>query len=166
MNKFIVTEYPATDETKPVLYKVYFANRSYLHKGKKLRESVDRFLDDVDRGIRGMKYPDSYSEVVKYCQQYPQVHKVMVEVVLNAEPAKLLRKETAMYKAIKNDPETLNRLDIEPYKPEWMLKEVFQKRCDPCLKTGVVSGKKIAFRFCPNCGHINLPKPSSSKTPQ
>lgn len=157
MNKFTTNQLPETKEEKPVLYRVFFSNMYYLHKSKTLKDGLDRFLDDVFRGIRGMKYPESYSEVVKYCLKYPAMHKIMVEVVLNSEPDKVLRKETAMYKAMKNDPLTLNRLDIEPYKPEWMIKQSLGKRCDKdaCIKAGTIGNKKQSFKFCPNCGRLN-----------
>jgi hypothetical protein len=156
MNKFFYSDYPVTDETKPVLFKVFFGNKYYyLHKGKKLKESTDRFLDDIYRGMRGKICPEYYSEVVKYCNKHPQVYKVTIEVVLNDEPDKILRKETALYKSMRKDPEALNRLDIEPYKPEWMLRDSYQKRCENCIKSGVIGSKKISFKFCPNCGRIN-----------
>lgn len=159
MNKFSIIEIPETDDTKPVLFKVWFANRYYIHKGKKLRESMDRFLDDVDRGIRGKVFPPDYSYVVDYCKKHPQVYKVTIEVLLNDLPAKLLKLEDKLFKGFKNDPETLNDKQTPAYRPEWMLREIFHKRCveNGCIKNGVVSGKKIVFKFCPNCGHLNKP---------
>lgn len=154
-NKFKVIEYPETNPDLPVLYKVHFANRYFIHKGKKLRDSVDRFLDDVDRGIREKKYPEDYANVVKYCNTHPQVYKVTIEVLLNDTPAKLLKMEDKLFKGFKNDPETLNDEKKPSYRPEWMLKEMFQKRCDPCVTSGILGGKKAKFRFCPNCGHLN-----------
>lgn len=157
MNKFTTAPLPPVNDEKPVLYKVFFSNMYYLHKSKTLKEGVDRFLDDIFRGIRGKVSPESYSEVVKYCLKYPAIHRVSVELVLNADPDKILKKELAMRKSMKNDPCSLNRLDLEPYKPEWMIKQALQKRCDndSCIKSGVVSGKKQSFRFCPNCGRLN-----------
>lgn len=157
MNKFTITELPETKEDKPVLYRVYLSDKYYLHKSKTLKEGVDRFLDDVFRGIRGKSCPESYSEVVKYCLKYPAMHKVTVEVVLNAEPDKVLRKETVLYRTMRTDPRTLNRLDLEPYKPEWMIKQSLGKRCDKdaCIKAGDVNKKKLSFKFCPNCGRLN-----------
>ncbi len=77
MNKFSVIEYPEVkNDSNPVLYKVNFANRYYIHKGKKLRDSVDRFLDDVDRGMRGKSCPPDFAHVVEYCKKHPQVYKV------------------------------------------------------------------------------------------
>lgn len=155
MNKFIVTEYPETDESKPVLFRVFFAGKYFLHKGKKLQESVDRFLDDIYRGMRGKSCPESYSEVVKYCNKYPNIYKVTVDIVLNAEPDKIIKKEGTLYKSIGKDPDSLNRADIEPYKPEWMLRDAYQKRCENCIKSGLIEGKKTKFKFCPNCGRVN-----------
>lgn len=153
MNKFLVAEYPATDETKPVLYKVFFANNYYLHKGKKLRESVDRFLDDVWRGMRGKSFPAQYSEVILHCNAHPSLYKVTIDVVLNDTPARILKKEEELYETFKKDKLDLHVPDMPPYKPEWMLKEMYQKRCDPCIKSAIVDGKKMKFRFCPRCGH-------------
>jgi hypothetical protein len=157
MNKFSVEEYPETDEINPVIYKVHFANRYYVHKGKKLRESVDRFLDDIDRGTRDKQYPEDYAEVVKYCRTHPQVHKVAIEVLLNDVPAKLLKLENKLFKGFKDDPDTLNNPDKLAYRPEWMLKEVFRERCEDngCIKAGVLNKKKVKFKFCPNCGRLN-----------
>ena len=157
MNKFSIGELPETDKDKPVLYKVFFSDKYYLHKGKLLAESLTRFLDDVFRGTRGKGCLESYSEVVKHCQKYPSMYKVTVELVLNAEPDKVLKKETALYKAMKNDDSSLNRLDLEPYKPEWMLKQSLGKKCDnkACIKSGIIAGKTKSFRFCPNCGRLN-----------
>lgn len=155
MNKFSIIEYPKTDDTKPVLYKVFFANRYFVHKGKKLRESVDRFLDDVDRGMRGKVCPPDYANVVDYCKKHPQVYKVTIEVLLNDVPAKLLKMEDRLFKGFKNDPEALNDPQKPAYRPEWMLKDIYQQRCDPCITNGTIEGKKTKFRFCPNCGHLN-----------
>jgi hypothetical protein len=140
-----------------VLYKVTFGNsgKYYLHKGKKLDESVDRFLDDVYRGMRGKGCPDTYSKVVDFCKKYPAIHKVGIEIVSNAPPDTILKKEAALYKSMKKDEDSLNRLDIAPYKPEWMIREALQKRCENCLKSGVIGKKKTAFKFCPNCGRLN-----------
>lgn len=155
MNKFSVIEYPEVkNDANPVLYKVNFANRYYIHKGKKLRDSVDRFLDDVDRGMRGKSCPSDYVHVVEYCKKHPQVYKVSIEVILNDVPAKLLRAEDRLFKGFKSDQETLNDKEAKSYRPEWMLKEIYQERCDPCISSGVVGGKKMKFRFCPNCGHV------------
>lgn len=157
MNKFSIESIPIADNSKPVLYKIYLGNRYYLHKGKTLQESAERFLEDVFRGMRGKSCPESYSNAVEYCNLHPQIYKAVLELVLNADPDKILRKETALYKSMKNDDESLNRLDIEPYKPEWMLKQAIGKRCDKeaCIKSGIIEGKGKSFRFCPNCGRLN-----------
>ncbi len=155
MNKFIISELPETDAAKPVLYKVHFSNRYYIHKGKTLKDSLDRLLDDVFRGMRGKKCSELYSNIVAHCLKYPSMHKVSVEVLLNADPAKILRKETALYKSMKGDISSLNRLDLEPYKPEWMVKQSLQERCEQCIPNGIVDGKKRTFKFCPNCGRLN-----------
>jgi len=157
MNKFSIGELPETDNDKPVLYKVYFSDKYYLHKGKLLADSLTRFLDDVFRGIRGKKYPESYSEVVKHCLKYPSMYKVTVEVVFNGEPGKLLKKESALYKTMKTDANCLLLPQSEPYKPEWMLKQSLGQRCEKeaCIKSGAIEGKKKLFKFCPNCGRLN-----------
>lgn len=161
MTKFTVQDYPEVkDESKPVLYKVWFGNNYYIHKGKKLKESVDRFLEDVFRGMRNKSCPPQYSEVVKHCLKYPAIHKVMVELISNAEPDTIFKKESALYKAAKNDEFSLINSEIEPYKPEWMIKQALQKRCDndACITSGVVNKKKLQFKFCPNCGRLNKVK--------
>lgn len=157
MNKFIITSIPDIDNEKPVLYKVFIGTKGayYLHKGKKLKESVDRFLDDVYRGMRSKGCPEFYSKVVEYCNKFPAIHQVSVEVIYSGEPSAVLKKEAALYKTMKKDSLSLNRLDIEPYKPEWMLRDTFQKRCENCIKSGIVNAKKITFKFCPNCGRLN-----------
>lgn len=157
MTKFTLGALPPTDTTKPVLYKVGFSDKYYLHKSKTLKEGVERFLDDVFRGMRGKSCPESYSEVVKYCLKYPAIHKVSIEVILNSEPDKILRKEAALYKSMRLDQKSLNRLDLEPYKPEWMIKQALGKRCDngACMKSGIIGTKKQLFKFCPNCGRLN-----------
>lgn len=166
MNKFIIAEMPNENELdllQPVLYKIHIGTRYYLHKGKTLKESVDKLLDDVFRGMRGKKYPEQYSKLIEYCNKYPSVHKVVVELVFNGVPDKLLKMETKLYKEMANDDISLNRLDIEPYKPEWMIKETLQKRCTECL-THILYGekgkpsKKLVFKFCPNCGRLNKKK--------
>lgn len=156
MNKFLITEIPVVeDETKPVLYKIWIGKRYYLHKGKALKDSAERFLDDVFRGMRSKSCPEAYTKVVEYCALHPQIYKASLDVVLNSDPAKVLRKEAIMYKAMKTDEESLNRLDLEPYKPEWMIRQSLQARCEICVKTGIVNGKTMAFKFCPNCGRLN-----------
>lgn len=156
MHKFKVTLPDVViDNSKPALYKVHFKDRYYLHKGKVFGESVERLLDDIFRGMRGKKVPDCYSNVVDHCNKYPSLYKVEVELVLNDSPDKILRKETVLYKAMKTDPASLNRLDIAPYKPEWMIKQSLQSRCEECITTGVINDKKTKFKFCPNCGRLN-----------
>lgn len=157
MNKFTISNLPDTNEEKPVLYRVYFSNMYYLHKSKTLKEGLDRFLDDIFRGIRGMKYPEAYLNVVAHCLKYPAMHKVVVEVVLNADPDKILRKEASLYQAMKSDKLSLNNLKIEPYVPEWMIKQSLGKRCDKnaCIKSGSINNRKQSFRFCPLCGRLN-----------
>lgn len=159
MNKFIVSILPTKkpiNEDLPVLYKVNIGNgKYYLHKSKKLIEGAERLMDDVYRGMRSKGCPEAYSEVVKYCNQYPAIHKVSVELVLNAEPGKVLKMETKLYKSMLRDSNSLNRIDLEPYKPEWMIKQALQSRCEQCLPDGIVNGKKLKFRFCPNCGRLN-----------
>lgn len=158
MNKFTIVEIPEVrDETKPVLYKIHLGNRYYLHKGKTLVESAEKLLDDVFRGMRGKKCPEAYSKVVEYCKLHPQVYKAVLEVVFNGEPGTILKKETAFYNQKKPDELSLNRYDVEPYKPEWMIKQTLQKRCENPITGGVVNGKKIKFKFCPNCGRLNKP---------
>jgi len=155
MTKFILSDFPPTDETKPVLYKIELGNRYYLHKGKTLRESAERFLEDIFRGMRGKSCPEAYSKVVEYCKLYPQVYRSNIEVVLNDDADKILKKEASLYKSMKNNFESLNRTDLEPYKPEWMIKQSLQKRCENPITEGIVNGKKIKFKFCPNCGRLN-----------
>lgn len=157
MNKFTVTNRNdcKADDTKPSLYVISIGKKNYLHKSKTLWDGVDKFLDDVFRGMRGKSCPEFYSNVVDYCNEYPAINKVSVQIILNDAPDKILKKEAALLKSAKNDITSLNRTDLPQLKPEWMLKATFQKRCDNCISSGVVSGKKISFKFCPNCGRIN-----------
>lgn len=158
MNKFVIAEILNTEVIEvshPVLYKIHIGTRYYLHKGKTLNESVDKLLDDVFRGMRGKKYPEQYKNLVEYCNKYPAIHKVVVELVFNGLPDKLLKMEAKLYKEMANDELTLNRLDIPPYKPEWMIKESMQSRCENCIKIGIASNKKMKFKFCPSCGRLN-----------
>jgi len=161
MNKFTIAE-SSKDQIEglnnelPVLYKILIGNRYFLHKGKTLNESLKRFLDDVFRGIRGLKScPKEYANVVAYCKKYPAINKVSVSVVLNDNPENVLKMEEAMYKVIADDPESLNDPEIKPYKPEWMLRDVVNERCENCLTVGIVDGKKTKFNFCPICGRVN-----------
>jgi hypothetical protein len=154
MHKFIIQDVPKTDPENPVLYKVQFGNMYYLHKGKLLFDSIEKFLDDVFRGMRGKKCSESYSKVVEHCRKYPALHKVSIEIVLNGEPEKILKKEAQLYKTMAKDKLSLNRTDIEPYKPEWMIKSSLQKRCGDCIQSGIIDDKKMLFKFCPVCGRL------------
>jgi hypothetical protein len=158
MNKFIIAEMPKEDEinqNNPVLYRIHIGTRYYLHKGKILKDSVNKLLDDIFRGIRGKIYDERYSLLVEYCAKYPAIHKVVVELISNDVPAKILKLESSMYKTMKTDELALNRLDIAPYKPEWMIKQSLQARCNECIGKGIINGKSAKFKFCPNCGRIN-----------
>lgn len=155
MNKFQIISIPDTDPEQPVLYKLLIGTKYYLHKGKILKDSAERFLDDVFRGMRNKKCPEEYSNVVEYCLKFPSIHRIALEVVLNGPPAKILAKEKALYKKIVKDRESLNRADIAPYTPEWMIRQTMQERCEKCIPSGVVAGKKVVFKFCPNCGRLN-----------
>lgn len=152
MNKYTIAEVPEANIDAPVLYRIHIGSKYYLHKGKTLKESLDLFLDNCFRGLRGKSYNPAYINFIDYCRRYPALHKVEAEVVFNGAPDKLLALETKMYKTMKNDEATLNNLEIKPYQPEWMLKEKFQKRCDECIKVGFIDGKAQKFNFCPMCG--------------
>ena len=149
------------DPEKPVLYKLYFGDKYFLHKGKKLDDSIERLLDDIFRGMRSgkgdkvFKVNEAYSEVVAHCNRNPSLYKVVCEVVLNADPDKILRKEDSLYRQMKSDPQAFNITSIPPYKPEWMVKQSLQKRCENCITTGFINDKKAKFKFCPNCGRLN-----------
>lgn len=166
MHKFAITYVDGCDkeldETKPVLYKVWFGNAYYLHKGKKLRESVNRLLEDVFRKMRShvLQVDQQYVNIVAYCNKNTSLYKVSVELIMNDEAPKILKKEASLYKKMHSDPHTLNRMDIDPYTPEWMLRETLQARCENCLHNGVIAGKKTAFKFCPHCGRLNKKKTS------
>ena len=157
MNKFTITDLPEVNEEKPVLYKVYFGSNYYVHKGKKLKESLDRLLDDVFRGMRGKKSPKDYDKIVKLCLKYPAINKVSVQKLFNGDPLALLKKESTVLKFLYKDPLCLNDPETPPYKPEWMIKQTLGKRCDKdeCIKSGMVNNKKQSFKFCPNCGRLN-----------
>lgn len=160
MNKFTITELPETNEENPVLYKIYFGSNYYIHKGKKLKESLDRMLDDVFRGTRGKVCPKQYHEIVSLCRKYPSLHKVSVDVLLNSEPDKIIKKEAALLKSAYKDTMCLNDPKEPPYIPEWMMKETLGKRCDKsdCIKSGFFTlaiKLPVKFKFCPNCGRLN-----------
>jgi ribosomal protein L33 len=89
---------------------------------------------------------------------------VSVDIVLNDEASKVMLREDQLWKELggKGYEDCLNRLDIPPYKPEWMLKDKFQSRCEECVTSGILERKnnkkdatKVKFRFCPNCGRLN-----------
>ena len=155
MTKFIINNFPETNEELPVLYDVLFAGRHYLHKGKKLKESADRFLEDVFRGMRDKSCPQQYQKVVDFCKKYPAIYQVQLSLIMNETAPKILKKEKALLKKRIKDEYSLNRTDMEPYTPEWMLKESMQARCDNPVTEGIVGGKKLRFKFCPNCGRLN-----------
>lgn len=157
MHKFIVSEYPAVKKPdQPVLYKVWFGNKFYVHKGKVLKDSVEKLLDDVFRGIRGLNCSDLYSNIVAHCKKYPAITRLTVELIANDIPQKIINKEASFYKD-KNNPNSLIDTNKTPYIPEWMLKEKFKKRCEEsgCITSGTVNKKTMKFEFCPNCGHKN-----------
>ena len=160
-HKFIITTKLGeltkdVDESKPVLYKIMFGNTGnyYVHKGKLLVFSLDRLLEEVTRGTVGKSCSEYYKRIVEYCKSYPGVNKISVELIYNGQPSAVLSKEKALLDKMKKDPYSLNNFELEQLRPEWMLKDIFQKRCDECIPSGVVDGKKTKFRFCPNCGHL------------
>lgn len=163
MNKFTIAKVlnaETIDTTKPVLYKIHMGTKYYLHKGKDLHDSAIQFLDNVFRGMRGKTSLPAYANVVAYCKQFPAIYSVVLEVVANKDPDKILALEDKMYKSMAKDSLTLNDLSIPPYKPEWMLKSTYQARCTECI-THILYGakgekmKKMVFKFCPNCGRLN-----------
>lgn len=139
----------------PVLMRINIGTMFYITKGKRFKETVDFFLSDVDRGLRGLKNTPAVEKVVAYCKKFPQINKVSVDLLYNGQPQAVLTKEAALLKKNKSNPECLNDPNIPQYKPEWMQKDIFHKRCVECNHGGVLDGKKTVFRFCPNCGHIN-----------
>ena len=160
-HKFIIAEpIPETNESLPVLYKLHIGNKYYIHKGRKLKESANRLLYDVFRATKNAAKVDSkplviseyYSNLVDYCVKFPQVHKVMIELVLNDTPEKVLAMEAKLLKKASKDIECINRTDLAQYKPEWMLRDKYQKRCESCIESGVIGGKDMKFMFCPQCG--------------
>lgn len=157
MNKFSVTEDlngVTINEELPVLYNVYFGDKGYyyLHKSKEFKKGYEHFLDDIFRGIRKLKYPEMYIGVVYFCNKYPSLYKVRIELIANEEPTKLLKKEAALFRSMRNDGFSLNNFAIGQFKPEWMLRHTFKDKCETCTKTGRIGGKKISFNFCPICG--------------
>ncbi len=157
MTKFIIAKLPDDiDPSQYVLFKVFFGaqGRYYLHKGKELSVSLNKLLEEVFRGMRGKSCRDDYSKIVKYCTDNPSVNKVSVEVILNSDGEKILKREDKEYKAMAKDDLSLNRLDIKPYKPETWLRDILQDRCEKCISTGTLAGKKTKFKFCPNCGRV------------
>lgn len=157
MNKFTVTEElngKAIDDTLPVLYNVYFGDKGfyYLHKSKDFKKGYTHFLDDIFRGIRNFNYPPMFKNVVDFCNKYPSLYKVKVELIANEEPSKLLKTEAALYRKMAKDQFSLNDLKAGQFKPEWMLRHSFKDKCEICPKTGIISNKKTSFNFCPICG--------------
>ena len=153
MNKFLITSTPEVpDKESPVLFKILIGNKHYIHKGKEIKQSVDKFLDDVFRGLRDKVFPDAYIEFVKYCKAYPQMYQVAIQLILNDTPDKILKKEAQLLKEAKKDSNSLNNHDVAQLKPEWMLRHVFQEKCTLCHKNGIIDNKKVKFKFCPNCG--------------
>jgi len=158
MNKFIVSEYPEVKNPElPVLFKIYIGlkGKYFIHKGKKLKESVDSFLDNIDRFTRDKSCSEYFQKAGSYCKLNPGVNKASIEIVFNGVATSILSREKAMLDKTKKDPDCLNNHELPQLKPEWMLKEAFIKRCDPCITDGTINGKKAKFRFCPNCGHMN-----------
>ena len=157
MNKFTVTEDlggKIIDENLPVLYNVYFGDKGfyYLHKSKDFKKGYTHFLDDIFRGVRKLNYPDYYKNVVEFCNKYPSLYKVRVELLANEEPGKLLKTEASLLKKISKDSFSLNNFELGQLKPEWMLRHTFKDKCEICPKTGIISNKKTSFNFCPVCG--------------
>jgi len=142
------------DIDKPVLYKIIFNNGFYyLHKGKNLEQSYSKLLYDVFRAtIKDVTISDDYVNIVSYCKKYPQVNKVTIEVLLNAAPELILKKEKQLWSKAKKDSTCLNRSDKLPYTPEWMIRHKYLKRCEKCVSNGIVDGIKERFVFCPRCG--------------
>jgi hypothetical protein len=153
MHKFSV-DYPEYNPEKPVLYKIILGKKYFIHKGKDLKASTEKFLDDVFRGMRNKGCPDAYKNVVHYCNTNTALYKVSVEIILNADPDKILRKEDQLYKNI-DEEVCLNNPEVPPYRPEWMIKQSLQKRCETCITTGSINNKKTKFKFCPHCGRLN-----------
>jgi hypothetical protein len=158
MHKFIISNIDEieVDPSKPVLYKIHFGSKYYLHKGKTLRESADKLLYDVFRGMISPKAPtEAYRYIIEYCKQKTSLHKVSIEILLNSDPKKILAAEDKFYIKMKGDADSLNNLSVPPYKPEWMIKHTLQARCQACILSGIVNDKKTKFKFCPNCGRLN-----------
>jgi hypothetical protein len=133
---------------------VTFGNfKYYIHKSKNLKEGVNKFLDDVFRGMRGLSCSEYYKEAVDYCKRYPAVYEVKIDLILNSDPQSVLLREAKELRKYKNNTDCMNYLP--QFKPEWMLKEVYHQRCEKCISYGVVGKIKTQFRFCPNCGHLN-----------
>ncbi len=160
-HKFATThiEGQQKDKSLPILFKVIFkSGYYYLHKGKDLNESSERLLYDIFRGIvayqngKQLKLSEDILRVVDYCIRYPQINSVRLEVVFNGEPEKLLSIEKKEYNKGKKDPLCLNNFEVYPYTPEWMLRHKYAKRCEKCIKSGVVDDVKMKFIFCPKCG--------------
>lgn len=144
------------DEEKPVLYRINFGDtgKYYIHKGKLLVFSLNRFLEEVTRGTVGKFCSPHYKKASEYCALHPSVNKVSVELIYNGQPSAILSKEKSLLTKIKRDSSALHDHTLEQLRPEWMLKDIFQKRCTECIPFVITDGKKMKFRFCPNCGHL------------
>lgn len=160
MTKFTVVDTiygKAFKEDLPVIYKIYFGSNGkyYLHKGKRLDDSLKNFLYAVDRGIRGGKYAEEFHVVVNYLKLYPAIHKVTVEVVFNSEAENILAKEKSLLKSAYKDGDCMNDPKKPPYTPQWLEKITFKCDDGKCIRDGVVAKKKQSFKFCPVCGNRN-----------
>jgi len=152
MNKYSIAERVEVDIAYPVLYKIEIGKKYYLHKGKRLEDSLNKFLDDLFRGVRANEYKGVLHKAVDYCKKYPAIHKVSVNVVFNGNAEELLALEDKIYLEMATDDNSLNDTNIPPYKPEWMLK-TFIKRCAKCPSVGIVYGEEMVFNYCPKCSH-------------
>lgn len=163
MHKFSVTVVGdlKINAEHPTLYKVFFGNRGhfYLHKGKDFEKSYERFLYDVFRGLQmpngvPVKVSNYYDNVVLFLKKNPSIYKVGVMPILNASPEQVIKEEERLLRKYKKQKDTLslNKLELEQLKPEWMIKS-FIKKCSECI-SGVKNGNKRAthFKFCPMCG--------------
>lgn len=158
-HKFKITYFDTNivdGNTNPCLYKLWFAERYYIHKGKDLYSSVNRLLYDVFRKIvrPDVSISEYYEQIVWYCNKYPQINNVSIEVLGYYPPDKIIGVENALLKKAKGDNNCLNVKNA--YIPEWITKEVRKKRCESgCVKFGIVKNKKSKFAFCPECGRRN-----------
>lgn len=158
MNKYVIGNVEGEDivtSDNPTLYIVKFGRYNFIHKSKDFRKGLKSLLDDVFRGIRGKSSSEYNKNLIAYLLRYPAIYNANVDVVACGTPSAILKKEAQLLKVAKDDPMNLNNHDLPQFKPEWMLKEVYHKRCDKCVRNGIIDGKKETFRFCPNCGHVN-----------